>query len=405
MKLTRAAVAKITLPAGQSEAIIWDDDVPGFGLRLRAGGSRNWIFQYRLGRKQGRVGLGSASAISAQDARAQAGKMHAKVKLGHDPAAQKAEAVSRAAETFEAAMDIYLPRQQRRLRPRSFVEIDRHLRKHAKTQHREPLASIDRRKITALMPKVGQASGEGAANRMRASLSGFFAWCMREGLTDHNPVVGSNKFEESAARNRVLSDAELAAIWKATGDGGDYSSIVRRLILSGARRDEIGALRWSEVDLDKALITVPAERMKNHHEFVVPLSPAALAILKTHPRREGRDYVFGRGGRGAEGAFSGWSKAKAALDKRSAPKDPDQPQMPTWVLHDIRRSVSTTMNERLGILPHVVEAVLSHTIQGVAGVYNRSAYLADKRAALLRWAEHVASIVEDREPKIVALHA
>jgi hypothetical protein len=173
MKLTGAAVAKLGLPSGKSEAFYWDDDVPGLALRLRAAGSRNWVFQYRVGRRQHRQTIGSASAISAADARATASKLYARVKLGEDPAATKAKAVAAQADTFAAVLDPYLARQRQSLRPRSFAEVERHLAVHAKPLHAVPLAEVDRRHVARLLATIGETSGRTAANHVRASLSGL----------------------------------------------------------------------------------------------------------------------------------------------------------------------------------------------------------------------------------------
>ena len=132
----------------------------------------------------------------------------------------------------------------------------------------------------------------------------------------------------------------MAAIWAGTAGDDQYSAIVRLLSLTLARRDEIGSLRWSEVDLDRATISLPAERTKNSRPFEIPLSAQALEILARQPRREGREFVFGRG----QGGFSGWSKAKAELDARAS--------VAGWRLHDLRRSGSTAMHGELGIMPH-----------------------------------------------------
>ena len=193
----------------------------------------------------------------------------------------------------------------------------------------------------------------------------------------------------------MLTDHELVAIWDALGTT-NYGDIVRLLALTGQRRDEIGGLRWSEVNLDKAVISLPSERTKNGKPHDIPLSAAALDILKNRPRLAGREYVFGANG------FAGWSNCKRELDARIAGKN----AIPAWRLHDLRRTLSTRMHDELGIAPHIVEAVLNHVSGhkgGVAGVYNRAAYAKEKAIALARWAEHLMAIVSGRGSNIVAL--
>jgi integrase len=399
MKLTKVNIAKIAVPPGRAEIIAFDRDVPGFGLRIRTGGSATWIFQYRLGNKQRRVSLGSAKAISAQDARKRASELHARVRLGEDPAGQKIESRTKAVETFGSVLRPFLLVKKAALKARSYEQVERHLLMHAKRLHGLQTPAIDRRAIATLLTELAANNGSGLANSVRASLSAFFSWAMREGLADANPVIGTNKAVVTKARDRVLTDDELRLIWNALPDS-DYGQIVRLLALTGQRRDEIGSLRWSEVDLDKALIRLPAERTKNGKPHDVPLAPAALGILKNRPHLVGRDYVFGTGANG----YLGWSNYKLALDARITSKG--DTSIPAWRLHDFRRTVSTKMHDELGIAPHIVEAVLNHVSghrAGVAGTYNRAAYAKQKADALARWAEHLTAIVSGERSKVVAI--
>src|SRR5262249_26989347 len=283
MKLTKANIAKVAIPRGKSEIIEFDDDVPGFGLRVRAGGSAGWIFQYRIGSKQRRISLGSASAITAQNARERASELHARVRLGEDPAGQKIESRTRAVETFGSVVRPFLLHKKAALKPRTYVEVERHLMADAKRLHGLQIDAIDRRTVATLLAELANGRSSTVANHVRASLSAFFSWAMREGLAEANPVVGTNRAVASASRDRVLNDHELRSIWNALG-GDDYGNIVRLLALTGQRRDEIGSLRWQEVDFDKAVIALPPERTKNGKPHDIPLSPAALAILKNQPR-------------------------------------------------------------------------------------------------------------------------
>jgi integrase len=389
MKLTKAAIAGLTLPAGCSEKTYWDDDIPLFGVRLRKGGSRGWVFWYRLGGRASplrKIGLGATCAVSAAAARAVAARLYARVRLGQDPAAEKAESVVRASETFESVLKIFLARQAERLKPRSYVGVEYHLRVQSKPFHRLPLAQIDRRAVARLLAEIGVSSGPFAANRLRASLMTFFTWCIREGLINSNVVIATNKNHEGGGRERVLSNDELRAVWTATSGGDQYSAVVRLLLLTGARRDEIGGLKWDEIDFDNAMVSLPSERTKNSKPFDIPLAPAALAILEAQSRRD-RAFVFGRG----QGGFSGWSKSKMELDQRAG--------IAPWRLHDLRRIMSTLMHDCLAVQPHIVEAVLGHISghkEGVSGVYNKAAYRDEKAAALALWAEHVLAVVENR---------
>jgi integrase len=219
-------------------------------------------------------------------------------------------------------------------------------------------------------------------------LSAFFAWAWRQGLVESNPVQATNRHVEQS-RNRVLSDAELRQIWCAL-PVSDYGAIVKLLLLTGQRREEIGGLRWSEIDFIRSAVLFPSERTKNKRPHEVPLSDAARAILEAQPRAG--DHVFRRNG------IKNWSRSKLALDQKLLLE-------PKWTLHDLRRTCATRMID-LGVQPHVVEAVLNHVgghRAGVAGVYNRSLYATEKMQALARWATHVIEVVEGHESNVASL--
>jgi integrase len=232
----------------------------------------------------------------------------------------------------------------------------------------------------------------------------MFNWAIREGLDiPANPVLGTNRPAQPRSRERVLTDRELGEIWTALGDD-DYGRIVKLLVLTAQRRDEVGGMRWTELDSDMNVWTIPSTRTKNHREHTVPLTEVALALIPA--RRESRDHLFGDGPRrkgDSYRGFSGWSKSKAALDARilaarqkAADTRVEAKPLPDWRLHDIRRTAATMMADRLGVLPHIVEAVLNHVSghrAGVAGVYNLARYKVEIRAALRGWADYVNGIV------------
>lgn len=397
MKLTASNVRTETLEKGKSEAIIFDDDVPGFGLRLRAEGSRTFVFQYKLGAKQRRMSLGSATAVSVVKAREIAAHLHARVKLGADPASDKADARKRASETFKATADEYLAEQRTRLRPRSYPDLERHLLRHARTLHELQLAKIERRDIATVIAVVAKNSGLVTGNRVRTSLSSLFAWAIERGLVDANPVVGTARNKERP-RDRVLTPNELRAIWNALPEN-HFGAVIKLLALTGQRASEIAGLRWSEIS--ESMILLSGERTKNHRPHTIPLSEPARAIIAAQQGHDGRDLVFGR--YAATGPFSGWSRSKSELDARIA-ETAGKP-FPHWTPHDLRRSFATHAAE-IGIQPHIIEAVLNHVSghrAGVAGIYNRASYETEKRTALNLWAEHLLSWVEGREHNVTTL--
>jgi integrase len=408
--IDKQVVAGLALPIGVRDTTFFDhghpDCVVGFGLRVRATGARTWVFQYKYGDKHQRMKLGTWPALSLEKARGKARQYREDVGDGGNPASIRIENRQRSTETFGRIVAPYLARQKETLKPRSYVEMERHLITHAKPLHGLLLAGIDRRRIASRLSEISEASGPIAANRVRASLSAFFAWAVREGMLDVNTVLATNRAEE-VARARVLSVDELREIWNALLDD-HYGAIVKLLALTGQRRDEIGGLRWSEVDFDRNVIVLPPARTKNKREHEIPMSETVRELLESRDRQDGRDLIFGY----SKGPFSGWSNGKEALDARllearckSAGKKA-QP-LPAWRLHDVRRSVATHMAE-IGIQPHIIEAVLNHVSghkAGVAGVYNRAAYTAEKADTLTRWADRLQEILDSRPGNILPLRA
>jgi integrase len=267
------------------------------------------------------------------------------------------------------------------LKPRSFVEVKRHLEKDWQPLHSLAIASMGRANVAATLSAIAKTKGAVTANRARAALSAMFRWAIGEGLCDHNPVVGTNRQEENGHRERSLDDSEIAKVWLGAPEN-DYGNIVRMLILTGCRREEIGSLKWSEIDLGARTITIPRERTKNGVEHTVSLCDAADSILRGIMRRGDRDFVFGIA---RNGGFSGWSTSKTALDKVIALKE-------EWRLHDLRRTVRTGLG-KLGVQPHIAEAVLNHLPPKLIRTYDRNTYAAEKKAALEQWATHLKTIV------------
>jgi integrase len=386
MKLTAAGVRALALKGGATEAIVFDGEVPGFGVRLRSGGSKTFVFQYVLGSKQRRLTLGPVSALDLAKARATAKDLYAAVRLGRDPAGEKQRAKLKASETFAAIATHYLRHQQARLRPRSYDQVKRHLSTYAKPLHRLQIEMVTRRDIAACLASVRANSGDVTGNRTRATLSAFYSWAMAEGLAETNPVAGMNRSEERP-RERVLDATELRLVWNHLHDD-DFGAIMRLLMLTGQRANEIAGLRWSEIRGD--MIALPGERTKNHRAHTVPLSRAALDIIARQQQRAGRDLIFGA----ATGQYNGWNYSMTALNKRIA--EAAGQSLPRWVPHDLRRSFATHAAE-IGIQPHIVEAILNHIgghKAGVAGIYNRSSYEREKRQALDMWAAHLTATVE-----------
>jgi integrase len=398
MKLTKTSISELALPVGKSELFVWDDDLPGFGVRLRGEAAR-WVVQYRVGVQQRRESLGDIRKIELEAARKIARQRFAQAELGTDPAAERAKA--RAAEsaaklTLAEVTKRYLKAKVDVVRPNTYVQAKLHLEQFWKPLANLPIDSIKRAEVAARLQELSGERGRTASARARANLSAMFGWAMREGLCETNPVLHTNDPAEGVeARDRVLSDHELAAVWRAC-ENDHYGRIVKLLILTGCRREEIGALKWSEVDLDTGVLTIPGERTKNHKTHVLGLAPIAIEILRTAPNREGREFVFGERG----GAFSAWSYSTIALHNRITTAEGKS--IPHWVLHDLRRTMRTGLG-KLGVAPHIAERVLNHVKGGVEAIYDRHRYEDEIKRALAIWADHVLAVVEGRDSKITAL--
>jgi integrase len=299
--------------------------------------------------------------------------------LGQDPAGEKQHVRTTATDTFKAVADRFFAFQKKQLRPRSYDDVERHLMMHGKPLHGLLLSKIQRQDIASVIGTVRAKGAAVTANRVRSTLSSFFGWAISEGLVDNNPVTGTKRTEEKS-RERVLDPLEIRVIWNALEDD-QFGAIMKLLALTGQRAAEIAGLRRSELKADAAVL--PPERTKNGREHTIPFSAPAQAIIAAQPVRQGsdgkvRDLIFGYG----DGPFAGWTKSREGLDRRIE-KALGHP-LPHWTPHDLRRSFATHAS-KLGIQPHIIEAILNHVSgfrAGVAGIYNRNPYDAEKRTAL-----------------------
>ena len=223
---------------------------------------------------------------------------------------------------------------------------------------------------------------ENRGRKMHAALSVFFRWSTRQRKVTANPCTGVWRPGAPPARQRVLSPKEIREFWQATEKlGTPFGPLLRLLLLTGQRREEVSGLRRDELRGDEWHLQ--GARTKNHLPNVVPLSKEARELIESVPVIEGCPFVFSTNG---VRPVSGWSKIKARLDRL-------MPDVEPWTIHDIRRSVVTGMNE-LGIAPHIVEIVVNHisgSRGGVAGTYNHAKHSSEKRDALERWARHVTN--------------
>ena len=262
MKLTKANIARITFPPGKAEHIVYDDDLAGFGLRLHPSGRRTWFVQYRLGQKQRRLKLGTVRATRPRES---ADACQGRTRQGvarHRPGDGDGGGQGASHHHAEADGRWTISPGMRRIAS-SLAASPRSSGTFGSTGNRSgnvPLAAIKRAHVAARLAEIARDNGPFAANRARAALSALFTWAIGEGFADDNPVAGTHRPTEEIARDRVLTDAEVALVWRHSGSG-DYGAIVRLLLLTACRRDEVGAMAWSE--MQGSTWSIPRERTKN----------------------------------------------------------------------------------------------------------------------------------------------
>ena len=316
LKLDTKSIAALTLAEGEPEAFFWDTELEGYGLRLRrrrkGGVRRTYIAQYRANGRTRRVTIGTPEKIDEPAARVAARRVLARVVLGEDPQAERETKRVQAARTFRAAVKLYLAAKEVELRPVSNKINKLYLTgSYFRSLHAMSLTDISHPDIAARMSAITRQHSSHTAAAARRALSAFFRWAVEEGWITGNPVIGTRKPASARPRDHVLKPTELVTVWTECGDN-DHGQILRLLMLLGNRRQEVGGIRWSELDLDAGIWTLPGARSKNHRAHVIPLPPTALAMIRAVPRTD-RDHLFGhRSGTG----FTRWTQDKRELDRR-----------------------------------------------------------------------------------------
>jgi len=333
MRLTVKTVEAVRPGADRRE--VPDGLMPGLYLIVQPSGARSWAVRYRHQGIPRKHTLGRYPAVDLKAARTLAGKALRAVAEGRDPGREKIAARAAKADSVDRIVEEFLERHVRRSnRPRTAQETERLLRQHALPRWRgRVVREITRRDVLDVLDRVVDGGAPIAANRVLAA---------------------------------------------------------------GQRRDEVARMRWDEIDIDNRLWTLAPARVKNNQFHEIPLSPAALAILKSVPRVAGSPFVLTNGG---ASPASGYSKGKRRLDAL-LPAD-----MPPWRLHDLRRTCASGL-ARLGINLPVIEKVLNHasgSFAGIVGVYQKHSFADEKRAALEAWGRHIDALVSGKPAKVVRL--
>jgi integrase len=410
LRLTASAVERFQSPSsGQVE--YYDTHLPAFGLRISYSGTKAWFVMTRVAGKLTRITLGRYPALSLAAARDKARLAVEHAKGGSDPRLMAAEERRRKEKdrltTFGSVAARFMTSYvERELRPNTAREYRRILQgPDTRDWTARPISTIARHDVLELLGAIEHRGAPAAANRALAYLSKFFNWCLEQDLIRASPTTRVRPPSSPRSRDRVLTDDELSWIWRALEEfPGPFGPLFQILLLTGQRRSEVASMRWDELrwlGSDEALWDLPGTRTKNGQPHLVPLAAPAQSLLTAMPQTS--PLVFTTTG---STAVSGFSRAKSLLDTRitEVRRADGRSPLPSWTLHDLRRTMVTVMNERLGVQPHVVEAVVNHmngtAKRGVAGVYNRALYLADRRDALVAWAGYVRTIADSPHTRL-----
>jgi integrase len=365
--LTDIAIRALPLPA-KGQRTYFDNAVPGFGCRVSQGGSRSFIVMH--GPERSVKTLGTYPIISLAEARAEAKRIIAQRVL------QKFRPQSIG---WTEAVQLYLVECEGKNRPRT-VKWYRYLL---------GIFSFGRRHLDDIAPQEIQRVIDRLANRpalkgaAHRAISAFFHWAERRHYVDRSPCARMQRPKARPSRSRVLTDDEIRRVWTAAGESGLFGDIVRLCLLTGQRRGEIAALKAEYVGSDRC--TLPARLTKNGREHCFPLSATATSILKSRidlASQNGATFLFPAHGKQDE-CFSGWSKCKAALDKKSG--------VDGWVLHDLRRTFATGL-AALGTPIQITERLLNHvsgTQSGIVAVYQRHSYMEEMRTAVASFEQNI----------------
>lgn len=367
--LTDLTLPKLKPLEGRQVTYI-DKSLKGFGVRVTENGQMSYVLTYGANRQ--RVKLGDVGVVKLSEARTKAKNLLAEKQLtGHQPTKSP---------TYESALATFLKTSEAKNRPRTYRDYKRLLTRHGFGL--EKLSEIAPKDIARKLDKLPPSEHAHAY----AALQIFFRWAVRKNLLDRNPMERTERPPHGKSRDRVLTDAELKAIWHACV--GLFGDIIKLCLLTGQRRSEIAQLQWDWIK--GGTITIPKEVTKNKREHAFPVGKRATTVIEAQTKRNDTPYLFParKQGQGRKALFYGsWSKDKAALDTRSGVTD--------WVIHDLRRTLVSTW-AAMGIRQEVTEKYINHvsgSFGGIVGVYQRHTFLPEMQDALKLWEEKLSSVL------------
>ena len=387
---------------------VMDTDVPGFGVRVSEIGQKTFILiaRYPGSPNPTRRALGEYPALSLEDARGRARDWRDLIRKGLDPKAEedrlRRQELRKQEMTFASVAEDFIERHLKG--QRKAKDSEREVRKELIGPWGErPVASITREDVVALVDAIVRRPAPYTAHIVLGHARSLFNWAISRSAygLESSPcdrVKPTALIGAKQPRQRVLSDAELASLWGASDTVGyPFGPLYKLLLLTGARKNEVAGMRWSELDLTKCVWTVPPERFKSNASHLVPLTDQAVEIIRHIPRFTKGDHLFTT--THGEKPISGFSKGKTRVDKLMKE---DIGTIPPWVIHDIRRTVRTRLAS-LKISDLVAEMVIGHGRKGIQRVYDQHTYEDEMRDALKQWASRLRSIVTPPPDNLVPL--
>ncbi len=329
--------------------------------------------------------LGRYPSLSLSEARDEARRAIRSTQKGLDPVEElkrlEIEALRQRKSTFASVLGDYLEDIRH---VKTHREITRIFEKYVAHWNGTSIRDISRRDVIELRDNVKNRHGGYMANNVLSAVRALFNWALDRDIIDFSPCQGVKRAVKPKPRDRVLRGGETKAVWDSAEElAFPFGKAVQLLFATGQRLGEVSAMRWSDIDLDDKVWLLSAEQTKSGRRHEVPLNRAALDILESLPQLDGK-HVF-NSGRGTY--IKGWSKAAARLYELAELNEP-------WRLHDIRRTVSSVMREHLGVPIDVIAGVNNHAPTSVTEKhYARRVGLADKRAALEKWAEYLSRVI------------
>jgi integrase len=387
-----------------------DAACPGLHLIVQPTGTRSWAFRFRrrADRKNVKLTLGKAGdgGLSLAAARhAAAAHRHRLEQVSGAIGVTRVtdvtgESGGGVGDKIETAVAAFLEKHVRRKNRVSTARVTENIfnRIIVPAWRGRTIGSIRRRDIIDLVEDIA-ASGRGYhSNRTCAVLSKFFAWLVARDALAFSPVTGVERPHKEKIRSRILTDDELRALWLACGHEGASGEAIRLMVLTGARRGEVGEMLRQEVDQDHQLWNLPAERTKNGRPHTIPLSTQAWALLEARPRFADCNFVFSADGKRA---VNNWDEVKHRISAKAGIT------ASSWRLHDLRRTAASGM-QKLGISVPIIEKALNHksgTFRGIVSVYQQHDYADEIYVALQKWADYVVEyLVGGRPAKVFPLH-